>query len=471
LAPSIRRRKLSCLELTRFVLERITLLQPAINAYITVTADIALAQAKEADEEIARGRYRGVLHGIPISIKDLFHMRGTRTTAGSRILKRHVPKENSLAVERLLEAGCIFLGKTNLHEFAYGATNVNPHFGPVRNPWNTNRISGGSSGGSAASVISAQAIASLGTDTGGSIRIPSAACGCVGLKPTYGRVPLNGVIPLAPTLDHAGPLCRCVADAAHMFEALAGPGVSVISGSGSTSVRRIQQGVKGLRIGVPRQYFFDRIQRDVRHSVLTAIGVLEQLGATIHETELKGMGETADLASNITAGEALSFHWKWLLRKPQSYGRDVRSRLQQSRRLTALAYLRAQQGRCAYTERLIHALEHTSVLAVPTLPVVAPRVDRGKARLGGLAEDLRLALLRLTRPANLAGLPAISLPCGFSSEGMPIGLQLIGKPFDEATVLRVAYAYERATSWHKLLPSEAIQTVMKHSAGGRRKPQ
>jgi len=252
LAPLIRRKKLSPVELTRFLLERISRMQPGINAYITVTADIAMAQARKAEKEICRGGYRGVLHGIPISLKDLFYTRGIRTTAGSKILRKFMPKENAQVVDRLLEAGCVLLGKTNLHEFAFGATNVNPHYGPVRNPWDRNRISGGSSGGSAASVVSAQAIASFGTDTGGSIRIPAAACGCVGLKPTYGRVSMAGVIPLAFSLDHAGPLSRCVMDAAFLLDAVAEP--KVWAGNPKRMTSEISKGIKGFRVGIPRQY-------------------------------------------------------------------------------------------------------------------------------------------------------------------------------------------------------------------------
>ena len=251
-----------------------------------------------------------MLHGIPISLKDLFHTQNIRTTAGSKILREYLPEKNATVVDRLLSAGCILLGKTNMHEFAYGPTNINPHYGPVRNPWDPDRISGGSSGGSAASVISAQAIASLGTDTGGSIRIPASACGCVGLKPTYGRVPTDGVIPLSFSLDHVGPLSRCVIDAAFLFEAIAEPALR------NSNLRRfigeIRRGVKSFRIGIPRQYFFDRIQPEVRKAILAAIGVFEQLGARICEVDLPGMQDTARLAAEITGDEAVSYHEKWL---------------------------------------------------------------------------------------------------------------------------------------------------------------
>jgi aspartyl-tRNA(Asn)/glutamyl-tRNA(Gln) amidotransferase subunit A len=450
LAPLIRRKKISPVEITNFLLERIDLLQTAINAYITVTSEIALSQAKQAEREISRGRYRGALHGIPISIKDLFYVSGIRTTAGSQILRRFVPRKNAAAVDRLLESGCILLGKTNLHEFAYGATNVNPHYGPVRNPWSFNHMSGGSSGGSAASVVAAQALASMGTDTGGSIRIPSAACGCVGFKPTYGRVSLNGVIPLAWSLDHAGPLTRCVMDAALMFEAIAGPD-PWRPYSSRTALSMIRKGVKGLKIGVPKQYFFGRLQPGVRNAVFSAIKVFEQLGACICKVNLKGMQETNRLAADITAGEALAFHAKWLDRKAQLYGEDLRTRFEQSRNMSAETYVQAQKDRQEYAERMEQALDSVHLLIAPTLPTTAPRIDRSVIMAGKLRQDVRSALLSLTRPANLSGQPAISIPCGFS-QGLPIGLQIIGRRYDELTTLRAAYAYERATPWHKEFP-------------------
>ena len=453
LAPLIRRRKVSPVELTNFLLKRIDRMQPFINAYITVTSEIAISQAKQAEKEITKGKYRGVLHGIPISVKDLFHTRGIRTTAGSQILKKYFPKENAAAVDRLLESGCILLGKTNLHEFAYGATNVNPHYGPVRNPWSVAHMSGGSSGGSAASVVSAQAIASLGTDTGGSIRIPAAACGCVGLKPTYGRVSLKGVIPLADSLDHAGPLSRCVLDAALMFEAIAGrdPWAPY---SGKTALSTIRKNIRGLKIGVPRQYFFSRLQPDVRQSLSAALAIFEQLGADICEINLKGMGSTAPLAADITGAEAFAYHAKWLKQKPQKYGDDLRSRLEQSMNMSALAYIQAQRKRMEYAEMMEQSLDSVHLLLTPTLPVTAPRIDQKYVQIGNGQEDVRPVLLSLTRPANLSGLPAVSLPCGFSSEGLPIGLQLIGRRYDELTILRAAYAYESATSWHKRFPPD-----------------
>ncbi len=448
-APLIRKRLLSPVELTKALLARIERLQPALNAFITVTSDLALKQARQAEREITKRRYRGALHGIPITIKDLFCTAGIRTTAGSKILRNFVPTENAIVVDRMREAGTILLGKTNLHEFAFGATNVNPHYGPVHNPWDLDRISGGSSGGSAAAVSAGLCLASLGTDTGGSIRLPAAACGVVGLKPTFGLIPTNGVIPLSFTLDHVGPLCRCVEDAALMLGVMAGQ-----DAAGPISLRGSGKRIRNLRIGVPKNYFFDRLQSEVRHRLLAAHTALESMGAKIQEIKLEGIQETVDLAADIVFPEALAFHWKWIKKRPGDYGEDLRTRMQGRMAQTAVTYLQALQKRRQYAESFKKAMESVDVLAVPTIPIIAPRIDEQEVKIGRSMEIVRVALLRLTFPGNLSGLPAISLPGGFSSEKLPIGLQLIGRPFDEATLLRIALAYEQSTPWHKMFPPE-----------------
>jgi len=457
LGTLIRRREISPLELTRFLIERIERLQPRLNAFITITGELALSQARKATEEISRGSYRGPLHGIPVSFKDLFDVRHVRTTAGSRILRNYRPGRNATVVDRLLESGCVILGKTNLHEFAFGATNVNPHYGPVLNPWDTGRISGGSSGGSAAAVAAGLCVASLGTDTGGSIRIPAAACGCVGLKPTYGLVPLAGVIPLAPSLDHVGPITRCVEDAAIILSAIACDG----TGSGKARgkmLRGLRQGVEGLQIGIPRQYYFDRVRPDVRRVVLTAISCLQDAGAKLIEVDLPGMKETGELAAEITVAEAMAYHWKWLQTRAEDYGEDLRTRMLEKLEMSAVAYIRYQERRQAYAERLARTMDACDVLAAPTLPMPACLIQDTEVTLGTSRETVRNALLRLTRPANLAGLPAISVPCGFSSEGLPVGLQLIGRRLGESTLLRAAWSFERSTPWHTKFPPDSAGT-------------
>ncbi len=455
LALLIRRRKLSPLELTRWILARVERFQPQINAYITVTAELALRQAKQAEREIGGGQYRGPLHGIPVSLKDLFYTHGIRTTAGSRVLKKFVPAIDAPVVRRLFEAGVVLIGKTNLHEFAYGATNVNLHYGAVRNPYDIQHMSGGSSGGSAAAVSAALSVASVGTDTGGSIRIPAAACGCVGLKPTRGRVPLSGVIPLATTLDHAGPLCRSVEDAALILSAIAGPdpGDPCFGFPGLGFLPHdLHRSVRGIRVGVPRQYFFAHLQRDVRTSVLAAVAQLEDLGCRIREVNLGLMHETPRLASVITVAEAAAYHRRWLATRAGDYDPAIRARMEAEKDMPAVEYLAAQERRRAYTVAFEFSMSGIDVLAAPTLPVVAPRIEDSEVVAGRSREDVRATLLRLTRPSNLTGLPSISIPCGFSREQLPIGLQLIGKRWEEATLLRVAYAYEQATPWHDRFP-------------------
>ncbi len=456
LSSLLRDGTVSPVELACAILERIERMQPQLNSFIALTADIALRQARRAEGEIRRGKYRGALHGIPIALKDLFHQKGVRTTAGSRILADSVAAENAAVVERLIAAGAVLVGKTNLHEFAYGPTNLNPHYGHARNPWDLSRITGGSSGGSAAAVVTGQAVAALGTDTGRSFRIPAAACGCVGLKPSYGRVPLRGVIPLSSTLDHAGPLTRSVEDAALVLEAIAGadPGDPFSWGrTGESFTGGLRRGLRGIRIGLPRQYFFDHLQGAVRGTVLAAIAVMEGNGAQVREVDLPFLEDTERVSVEIIGAEALIYHWKWLQQRPEDYGLDVRLRLESYPAKSAADYLRALKMKQAYAQAFRKTLQSVHILAAPTLPLIAPRIEQSEIRLGRRMWNTRAALLRCTRPGNLSGLPALSLPCGFSPEGLPVGLQLIGRPGDEGTLLRAAHAYEQLTPWHSRFPA------------------
>ncbi|MDI6754474.1 MAG: amidase, partial [Thermodesulfobacteriota bacterium] len=420
--------------------------------------DRAQNQARQMEKEILKGRYRGALHGIPITLKDLFHTAGVRTTGGSKILRNFIPKENAVVVDRLFAAGSILLGKTNLHEFAYGVTNVNPHYGPAHNPWNLSRVTGGSSGGSAAAVSAGLCLGSLGTDTGGSIRIPSAACGVVGLKPTRGLVPLQGVIPLAFSLDHVGPICRCAEDAALLLGVIAGseaPPPNRPAKNGISYTHSLRQGVRGVRVGIPQQYFFDHLQKEVRELTLKACAALERLGAKLREVELKGMKEMNQLVAAITLGEAVAYHWKWLRTRAEDYGLDWRPRLALGKRQKTIEYLQAQERRRLLTQSFIRVFESVDVLATPTLPIVAPVIGEEEVKVGRRTESVRAAFLRFTRAGDLTGLPVIAIPCGYSSENLPVGLQLFGRRMDEATLLRVAYAYEQATPWHTIFPPES----------------
>ncbi|HSR13205.1 MAG TPA: amidase, partial [Thermodesulfobacteriota bacterium] len=394
LSPLLRRGKISPVELTEALLERIRCLEPELNAFITVTAGEARKQARRAERELRKREWRGPLHGIPITLKDLFYTAGIRTTAASKILRNFVPAENAAAADRLYEAGAILLGKTNLHEFAYGVTSINPHFGPVRNPWDVRRIPGGSSGGSAAAVAAGMCVASMGTDTGGSIRIPSAACGVVGLKPTRGLVSLAGVIPLSQTLDHAGPICRCVEDAALMLEAVEGERGSRAKSHAYT--RRLKEGIGGIRVGIPRQYFFDRVRKEVKYFVLSACGELAGQGARLREVDMKGMPEAGHAVGVITVAEALAYHWNWFQKRPGDYGPDVRARLESNRDQRSVEYLQARQKRRAYTEAVEAVFQSVDVLAVPTLPVLPPLIEEKEVQWGRATEDVRPALLRFT---------------------------------------------------------------------------
>ena len=448
-AARIGRRELSPVELTQACLDRISGIDPRLNAFITVTADDALRAAREAEEAIARGDQRGPLHGIPLALKDLFATAGVRTTAGSRILADRVPEEDSDAAQRLAAAGAVILGKLNLHEFAFGATGVNPHYGPARNPWNTERITGGSSSGSGAAVAAGECFAALGTDTGGSIRIPASLCGIVGLKPTFGRVSRRGVIPLSWSLDHVGPLARTVEDTAIVLQALAGRDPLDQSSSDAPVPdyhAGLKDGVKGLRVGIPARFFFESLDPEVERAVRAAVAKLEELGAATEDVPVPYIDEIPGAVTAIMLPEALAYHQTWMAQRPEDYGDDVRYRLELGATFLAVHYVQAQRLReLAVSAWKREVFSRVDILATPATPTVAGPIDKS-----GL--DQTFSLIRNTSPINLLGLPAVSLPCGLTSDGLPIGLQLIGRWFDEETVLRAAHAYEQATEWHERRP-------------------
>jgi aspartyl-tRNA(Asn)/glutamyl-tRNA(Gln) amidotransferase subunit A len=449
LAAQIRTRALSPVTLLDEVLARIER-WGILNAFITVTAGVARAQAEEAEREIAGGRYRGPLHGIPVSLKDLIDTKGIRTTCGSRIRSDHVPSEDATVTARLQAAGAVLLGKTALHEFAYGVTTNNPHFGPTRNPWGVDRIPGGSSGGAGAAVAAGLGPASLGTDTGGSIRIPAALCGVVGLKPTYGRVSRHGVFPLSWTLDHVGPLTRTVEDAALVLQAIAGPDPrdpSTLGQSVPDFAAGLGRPLPEIRLGVLADEFHGELAGDVRTQFHAALEVLAGLGARLEEVRFPRPRESMTAQLTITLAEASSAHEHWLHDRAGDYGPETLDRLRQGQFVTATQYLRAQKVRALILQETGELLRRCTALVLPTTPIVAPAIGQTAVTIDGRPGEVRAVLSRLTRLINLVGLPAISVPCGFGEGGLPVGLQIVGSPMDEATVLGIAHAYEQATPW------------------------
>ena len=442
-AESLRRRRFSALELTTAALGRIERFT-ALRAFITVTAEQALQQARQADADLAAGKDLGPLHGIPIAVKDLFHTRGVRTTAGSPIYRNFVPDRDAFAVARLEYAGAVMLGKLNMHELAYGITSANPHFGAVRNPWNGKHSPGGSSGGSGAAVAAGLAYAALGTDTGGSIRIPASFCGTVGLKPTYGRVSRRGVMPLSWSLDHVGPLTSSVRDAALLLNAIAGYDPADATSSRHPVVDFVPDddcAVRGLRIGFPENFFFDRLDADVELCVRGAIARLESLGAHVKPVKVPDIAAMNATGRVILLCEASAMLEPHLAERGQ-FGPDVLALLDQGRLLPATDYIHAQRLRQRMQREFARVWASVDCLITPTTPNTAPRVGDTTVRIGGREEDVRLATTRLVRSVNLVGLPALSIPCGLSGDGLPVGLQIIGPAFQEALILRVGAAME-----------------------------
>jgi aspartyl-tRNA(Asn)/glutamyl-tRNA(Gln) amidotransferase subunit A len=442
-------REISPVDLAQAYLTRIERLDQRLNCYLTVTAEAALKAAHQAEEEIRRGAYRGLLHGIPIALKDLYETRGIRTTAGSKFYADYIPKVDAFAVEKLLQAGVVMLGKLNMHEIALGVTNENPHYGPCRNPWDTRRISGGSSGGSAAALIAQLCLGSLGSDTGGSIRIPSSLCGVVGLKPTYGRVSLRGVIPLSWNLDHSGPMARQVRGVALLLQAIAGydPQDPVsVDLPVPDYLGSLEQGIKGWRVALASDSFFQDTASETLACIQIASRVFKDLGAYIEQIEVPEALQAAAANGLMVTSDAAAFHRERIDNHPQGFGGDVFARLQSGAAHTSGEYILARRLQVVLRRRYEELFEHYDILLTPTTPVAAPF-------LGADAVERARLLTRFTAPFNLTGLPAISLPCGFTADGLPIGLQLVARPWDESRLLQAAYAFEQATGWDQRKPN------------------
>lgn len=446
LSELIGKREISPVEVINAFLERIEAVQKKINIFITVLEREARQAAQQAEDEIVKGHYRGPLHGIPLAVKDLFFTAGVKTTCGSRILADFVPEENGTVISRLIEAGAILVGKTNMHEFAFGTTNLNNHYGHARNPWNSEHMTGGSSGGSAAALASSCALLTLGTDTGGSIRIPSALCGTVGIKPTYGRVSKFGVYPLCWSLDHPGPMTRTVADAAIALRFMAGhdpkdpcskevPVADYYSG--------LTGDIKGVRVGVPDTFYFEQIDPEVEAGARKAIDGLKDLGAEVRPVHIPDLDEAAAATLLILSSEAASCLEKFHRTRPNDIGGDVRARLDLGALQLATNYVKAQRIRRIAQENFSRVLTEVDVLVTPGVSITAPRLEESTVRLDDDNVPIGVALTRCTRIYNLVGLPSVSVPVGLSQAGLPIGIQIAGGPFDEELVLRVAEAYER----------------------------
>jgi aspartyl-tRNA(Asn)/glutamyl-tRNA(Gln) amidotransferase subunit A len=445
-ARRLRAREVSATELIEGCLERIAALNPALNAFITVTEETARRTARQADEDLARGIDRGPLHGIPVAVKDVFLTRGVRTTAGSTLFADYVPDHDAAAVELLAQAGAVLVGKTNMHELAYGITSANPHFGAVRNPHDPARIPGGSSGGSAVAVASGMALAALGSDTGGSIRIPAAFCGVVGLKPTYGRVSRYGMLPLSFTMDHAGPLVSSARDAALVLNAIAGHDAR----DPSSSRRPVEDylpayegSLEGVRVGLPENFYLERVTPEARDAVARAAGLAGLLGARVLPVRVPDMDGVNTIGRVLLLAEATAALTPHLAERFR-FGDDVRALLDQGRLIPATDYVNAQRLRRLMQDEFRLVWRQVDVLFTPTVPLGAPKIGEAAVEIAGQMEDVRLAATRLVRGMDVLGLPAVSLPCGTDPMGLPLGLQIVAPEFGEAALLRAAAAVEGA---------------------------
>ena len=423
-----------------------------------------MAAARAADSAVSRGA-AGPLAGVPLALKDLFDTAGVRTTGGSRIFADRVPAEDAEVVARLRAAGAAFVGKTNLHEWAFGVTNQNPHYGPTRNPWDLARIPGGSSGGSAAALAIDGCYGAMGSDTGGSIRIPASLCGVVGLKPTYGRVSVRGVIPLAWTLDHAGPMARAVRDVAVLYRLIAGYDERdplCVDAALEDPLPTIEDGARGLRLGLPRSHFFERADAEIAAIVRAAIAVLEREGASVVDIPFPASDALFDTQRTIISSDAAAYHADHIRERPEEIGADVLARLHQADQMSATQLATARHRREELRREIVALFARCDVIVTPATAVAAPELtyDDPSAAAGAAAREAAARLTAMTSPFNLTGLPAISVPCGFTASGLPVGLQIAGGPWREATVLRVARAYERATSWNERRPAIAANATV-----------
>jgi aspartyl-tRNA(Asn)/glutamyl-tRNA(Gln) amidotransferase subunit A len=445
---AVQKKEVSPVELTQACLARIEKLNPHLNAFITVTGTEALDAARKAEAEIARGEWKGPLHGIPLAVKDLIETAGVKTTAASAVLQDNVPNADAEVIRRLKSAGAILLGKLNLHEFAYGGSGVIGHFGPARNPWNSAHITGGSSSGSAAAVAACLCYGAIGTDTAGSIRLPAACCGITGLKPTYGLVSARGVIPLSWSLDHVGPMARTAVDAALMLQVIAAYDPQDIGSQKFPPVyypSAIEESIATLRIGVAHDYW-NEVDGEIKSAVDSAVTALGKITAGAQEVEL-----STETDRTLVRCEAYAYHQKYLSAKEKGYDPETLRRIGSGADVTAPQYIQAQRELLQQRRQILQMFERIDLILTPTTPMLAPTFTELQAAPDQL-RNKEMIMLRNTRPFNVYGLPSISVNCGFSKSGLPIGLQIIGAPGSEGSVLGLAHAYQKQTDWHKHKP-------------------
>jgi aspartyl-tRNA(Asn)/glutamyl-tRNA(Gln) amidotransferase subunit A len=456
-ARRVKSRDVSPVELVDATLGRIAEVDGRLAAFIRVFEDEARQVAKAAEMMVLAGHDLGPLHGVPVALKDNVAVRGFPTTAGSKVLADWIPDEDATVARKLRQAGAVFVGKLNMHEFAWGGTSDNPHYGTVRNPWNLERFPAGSSGGSGVAVAARACYGSIGTDTGGSIRLPSAVNGIVGIRPTYGRVSNHGIIPLAWSMDTAGPMARTVEDCALMFGALAGhdpKDASTARVPVPDYLANLKGGVKGLRIGIVPGYFFHHLQPAVLQAVRSALDTLVSCGAQLVEVEIEHIHGNISAQLTIEAAEPSTYHQRWLRERPDDYGEDVRTLLEVGELLLATHYLQAQRYRGLLRNEFMNAFQRVDLFVCPTLPFTATRIGEMKVVIeDGVEEDMLSAIMQFTGVPSLTGLPSLNVPCGFDPEGLPIGMQLIGRPFGEATLFRAGAAFQEATDFHLREPA------------------
>jgi aspartyl-tRNA(Asn)/glutamyl-tRNA(Gln) amidotransferase subunit A len=456
LVEGYRRGAFSPVEIAAATLSRIERLNPVLNAFLTVTAERALEKARCIEADLREGEAPRKLFGVPIAAKDLFLTRGIETTGGSLIYRGWKPEFDATAVERIEAAGGLLVGKTHLHELGYGVTNKNPHYGPCLNPWDISRIPGGSSGGSAAAVAAGLSFAALGTDTGGSIRIPASYCGVVGFKPTYGRISRRGVIPLSFHLDHVGVFARSVVDAAIAAEAVAGfdaADPSSLSGSPPVWSESLAANIGDWTIGLVRGNFVSRVEPEIRSGVDRAARELESAGARIEEIEVPDAVEIGEISHLVQMADGAAFYHQKLCECPDQFGPDVRLLIEEGHLISAVSYINAQRLRRQYQQKLDELFDRVRALVLPATPITAPRLDQSVAVIEGIPEAVEGASTRLVRPFNFAGVPVLTVPCGFGPGNTPFGMQIVTRAGDELSALRLGYVYQRLTTWHMQRPA------------------